>query len=151
MLTCVCVCVLVIAPYTQVHSVKALFGEKEHALQAEMKRRDADKEGELRLALQAQQTAEAAASRAAVRVQEAESARQDAEQALRESRAERERLTEQLAARISEASAAVAEKGKVEGEMRLVLRAMDQQKAAATRNMQQLSKIYDDWSHASNM
>ena len=41
--------------------------------------------------------------------------------------------------------------GLCKGEMRLVLRAMDQQKAAATRNMQQLSKIYDDWSHASNM
>ena len=38
----------------------------------------------------------------------------------------------------------------LEGEMRLVLKAMDQQKQAAARNMQQLSKIYDDWSHAVN-
>ena len=38
------------------------------------------------------------------------------------------------------------EKSNVEAEMRLVLKAMDVQKAAASRNMAQLSKIYDDWS-----
>ena len=34
--------------------------------------------------------------------------------------------------------------------MRLVLKAMDAQKAAATRNMASIAKIYDDWSHAAN-
>ena len=38
------------------------------------------------------------------------------------------------------------EKSKVEAEMRLVLKAMDAQKAAASRNIAQLSKIYYDWS-----
>ena len=41
-----------------------------------------------------------------------------------------------------------SEKARVEGEMRLVLKAMDQQKAKAQRNMQQLSQIYDDWNQS---
>jgi hypothetical protein len=40
------------------------------------------------------------------------------------------------------------EKSKVEADMRLVLKAMDAQKASASRNMAQLSKIYDEWSSA---
>ena len=47
-------------------------------------------------------------------------------------------------------TAARADKERIEAEMRLVLRAMDQQKQVATHNMAQLSRIYNDWSHAVN-
>ena len=135
----------------QVHSVKALFSEKEQSILADARRREADQEGEIRLALQAQAAAEDAAARARSRAEDAERSRREAEQALSDSRAERERLSEQLTSKVSEASAASEEKARVEAEMRLVLRAMDQQKAAASRNMNQLSKIYDEWSHAANI
>ena len=69
--------------------------------------------------------------------------------ALSAARAERERVAEELAARGGELAAAKEETAKVEAEMRLVLKAMDAQKAAATRNMATLSKMYDDFSAAS--
>ena len=73
-----------------------------------------------------------------------------AEEELARGRDERERQLEQLAILTAEAATARDDKAKIEAEMRLVLRAMDAQKAAATRNLTQLSRIYDDWSAAAN-
>ena len=65
-------------------------------------------------------------------------------------REEAQRLSEELGAARQLAETAVEEREKVEAEMRLVLKAMDAQKAAANRNLSQLSKIYEDWSSAAS-
>ena len=89
--------------------------------------------------------ARAVAERAREHAEEAQRLRREAEAAMTSARAEREQLMLQLASKTGEVTEAKEAKGKVEAEMRLVLKAMDAQKAAATRNMAQLSKIYDDW------
>ena len=61
-----------------------------------------------------------------------------------------DQLSSQLRERAAELTAAREEHSRLEGEMRLVLRAMEQQKSIATRNMSQLSKIYHEWSAAVN-
>ena len=86
----------------------------------------------------------------ASKAQEVERARIAAEEQASRAAAERENLSDQLAAQAAEAAAAKGEKAKVEAEMRLVLKAMDAQKQAATRNLSQLSKICHDWSSVAN-
>ena len=132
----------------EVHSVKALFAEKEASLQSEARRREGEKEGEVRVAMQALAEAEAAGARAKAEAQAAEKAKVEAEGALAAMRADREKAVEQLASKSGEVTRACEEKGRVEAEMRLVLKAMDAQKQAANRNMAQLSKMYDDWNAA---
>ena len=66
------------------------------------------------------------------------------EEARREAR-ERERQISAHEATRGELAGARAEVERVEGEMRLVLRAMEQQKQAAQRNMSQLSRMCTEW------
>jgi len=66
------------------------------------------------------------------------------EEARREAR-ERERQATAHEATREELAAAKAEVERVEGEMRLVLRAMEQQKQSAQRNMSQLSRLCTEW------
>lgn len=134
----------------EVHSVKTLFAEKEQSLQAELRLRTAEIEGQLRAAQQAAHEAEEAATRQRSRADEAERSKAQVEADLVSSSNAKERLAEQLAARGVELSAAREEKEKIEGEMRLVLRAMDQQKKVATRNMADLQRIYTDWDRTVN-
>ena len=134
----------------EVHNVKSLFAQKEEQLLDEARRRDADKQAELAAAQQAQASAEEAAERADARAEEAERRAREAEELRQREGAERARIAEELSARSAEVSAAAEEKGKVEAEMRLVLKAMDAQKAVASRNMKQLSRIYEDWSAANS-
>ena len=49
------------------------------------------------------------------------------------------------AAAVADLSDARAQIARLESEMRVVLRAMEQQKSAAQRNMAQLGRIWEDW------
>ena len=134
----------------QVHSVKALFADKEQALQVELRERTGELEAEARRAHEAAKEAEEAGERQRCRADDAERARKNAEAEQARSTTAQEALSEQLSAGLAELAIVREDKERVEGEMRLVLRAMEQQKQAAARNMSQLSKIYTDWSTAVN-
>ena len=135
---------------SQVHLVKALFADKEQALQTEIRALEAERDVQARSVQHAKAQAEAEEARQRRQLEEMVRARQQAEDEARAAHVERERLGEQLASRTAECTAAREEKARVEGEMRLVLKAMDQQKAVASRNMAQLSHIYDEWNATVN-
>ena len=134
----------------EVHSVKALFNDKEAAMAQEAERRLDAKEREMQRAQEALNASTEALRQAQAERDVAEEARAEAYEVAERERSERERMAERLDALGAEAERALADKAKVEGEMRLVLKAMDAQKAAAARNMMQLNKIAQDWNSQIN-
>lgn len=62
--------------------------------------------------------------------------------ALCEAQEQTQALRSELSERLAEVKAAGEEKAKVEGEMRLVLRAMEHQKLVAARNLHQLNHVF---------
>ena len=134
----------------EVHSVKALFNDKEAAMAQEAERRLDAKEREMQRAQEALNASTEALRQAQAERDVAEEARAEADEVAERERSERERMAERLDALGAEAERALADKAKVEGEMRLVLKAMDAQKAAAARNMMQLNKIAQDWNSQIN-
>ena len=119
-------------------------------MHAELSLHNAQRDTDVRAAQQALSAAEAATEAQRARAELAEAARAEAETVSVADKTEATRLQEALRAGQAEMQAAKAERERLEGEMRLVLRAMDQQKQVASRNMAQLSRIYDDWSAAVN-
>ena len=107
-------------------------------------------EAEARQARAATAEAEKATERERQRADEAERQKAASEAKALLVAADKEAAAEQLSARVAELASLRADKERLEGEMRLVLRAMDQQKTVAQRNMAQLSRIYSDWHEAVN-
>ena len=134
----------------EVHQVKVLFADKEQQLQAELRERSGMLEAEARQARAATAEAEKATERERQRADEAERQKAASEAKALLVAADKEAAAEQLSARVAELASLRADKERLEGEMRLVLRAMDQQKTVAQRNMAQLSRIYSDWHEAVN-
>lgn len=125
--------------------MKQLFAEKEAALQDEMRQRLADRDAEIRRMLAAQTASEEVESASRAAVAEAEAGRRAAEDGLKALRATHESATAKLREAEAEAAAGRERVAQVEGEMRLVLKAMDREKAAAARSMGQLSRMCDEW------
>ncbi|KAL1524846.1 hypothetical protein AB1Y20_019726 [Prymnesium parvum] len=126
----------------EVHSVKALFTEKERAMAEEMEQKLAAKDEELRTARAAEQKASAHASQERTRAESAEARCEQEAAAAREARQEVQSLRNEIAARVSELQSARERKAHVEEEMRLVLRAMEHQKQVAARNLNQLNHVF---------
>ena len=127
-----------------------MFHDKEGAMAAELDAALEQKEVEVRRAQEALARAEEEQRAQQARMEAAHDAKAEAEEAAERERAERQRVADLLDAATAEAEKAHADRAQVEGEMRLVLRAMDAQKQAAARNMMQLNKIAQDWSSAIN-
>ena len=134
----------------EVHTVKALFADKEEGLAAEGRRREEEALAQVEQARMQAELAEAEAVRAASRADALERGARDAAEEAGRLREQLARLEGALDEATADAARARAEREKVEGEMRLVLKAMDAQKEAAHRNLSQLSRIYDDWNQAAN-
>ena len=126
--------------------MRSLFSEKEEAINAEAKRQLGEKDAQLahaRAALAAAQAEEEARARTAA---DEGAAREAAlQQAAAARRAEADRAVADGAAAVADLSDARAQIARLESEMRVVLRAMEQQKSAAQRNMAQLGRIWEDW------
>ena len=135
---------------SEVHSVTALFRDKEAAMAHDLEEKLSARDDEVQRAREALARADDERRAAQAACDAAEDAKAAAEAQWSAERLERERLAELLDAAAAEADAARADKAQVEGEMRLVLRAMDAQKQAAARNMMQLNKIAQDWSSQIN-
>ena len=135
----------------EVHSVKALFSEKERTLAAEHATRLAAVDEELRAARGAEAQVQAQLAHEKGRAETAEARHLQEAAALRAARQEADGLRQEVADRAIEVRAAREEKAKVEGEMRLVLRAMEHQKQVAARNLNQLSQMYEDWNGVANV
>ena len=130
--------------------MKALFAKREDQLQAEMQRLDLQHKVELHKIQAHASAAEAEAKEHANRADVAEKDKRGAEAEAASANVARQKFADELSACAMETEHARAQKERIEGEMRLVIKAMDAQKHAAATNIQQLSKIYDEWSHSMN-
>ncbi len=110
-----------------------------------MRQRLADRDAEIRRMLAAQTASEEVESASRAAVAEAEAGRRAAEDGLKALRVTHESTTAKLREAEAEAAAGRERVAQVEGEMRLVLKAMDREKAAAARSMGQLSRMCDEW------
>jgi len=125
--------------------VRSLFSEKEEAINAEAKRQLGEKDAQLAHARAALAAAQAEEARARTAADEGAAREAALQQAAAARRAEADRAVADGAAAVADLSDARAQIARLESEMRVVLRAMEQQKSAAQRNMAQLGRIWEDW------
>jgi hypothetical protein len=115
-----------------------------------MRHRVAERDGEVERLVAAQRAAEEAGGALRAKLLEAEERQRAAEAELKGLRLEHERATAQLQEREAEVRGGRERVQKVETEMRLVLKAMEQQKQVENRNMSQLSRLCEEWHGGAN-